>query len=61
MLAGSDGRAHQKQVKTGVRENDQVQIVDGLHAGDRVVASGSYGLPDNRKITEAKAEQSKND
>jgi hypothetical protein len=26
-----------------------------------VVASGSYGLPDNRKITEAKAEQSKND
>jgi len=31
------------------------------HAGDRVVASGSYGLPDNRKITEAKAEQSEND
>ena len=61
MVAGNDGRAHQKQVKTGVRENDQVQIVDGLHAGDRVVASGSYGLPDNRKITEAKAEQSKND
>jgi len=61
MLAGNDGRAHQKQVKTGVREDNQVQIVDGLHAGDRVVASGSYGLPDNRKITEAKAEQSKND
>jgi HlyD family secretion protein len=61
MIAGNDGRAHQKQVKTGVREDDQVQIVDGLHAGDRVVASGSYGLPDNRKITEAKAEQSKND
>jgi multidrug efflux pump subunit AcrA (membrane-fusion protein) len=61
MLAGNDGRAHQKQVKTGVRENDQVQIVEGLHAGDRVVASGSYGLPDNRKITDAKAEQSKND
>jgi multidrug efflux pump subunit AcrA (membrane-fusion protein) len=61
MVAGNDGRAHQKQVKTGVREADQVQIVDGLHAGDRVVGSGSYGLPDNRKITEAKAEQSKND
>jgi len=61
MVAGNDGRAHQKQVKTGVREADQVQIVDGLHAGERVVGSGSYGLPDNRKITEAKAEQSKND
>jgi HlyD family secretion protein len=61
MLAGNDGRAHQVKVKTGVRSDDQIQIVDGLHAGDRVVASGSYGLPDNRKITEAKAEQSEND
>ena len=58
MLAGSDGRAHQRQVKIGVREDDEVQIVDGLRAGDRVVASGSYGLPDNRKITDAKVEQS---
>jgi HlyD family secretion protein len=61
MRAGSDGRAHQVRVKTGVRSDDQIQIVDGLHAGDRVVASGSYGLPDNRKIIEAKAEQSEND
>jgi HlyD family secretion protein len=61
MLAGSDGRAHQVRVKTGVRSGDQVQILDGLHAGDRVVASGSYGLPDNRKITQAKSEPSESD
>lgn len=51
MLAGSDGRAHQKEVKVGVRQGDDVQVVEGVQAGDRVVASGAYGLPDNTKIT----------
>jgi HlyD family secretion protein len=51
MLAASDGHAHQKNVKVGIREGDSVQIVEGLSAGDRVVASGAYGLPDNTKIT----------
>jgi multidrug efflux pump subunit AcrA (membrane-fusion protein) len=50
MLAGSDNRAHQKPVKVGVRQADQVQIVEGVQAGDRVVTSGAYGLPDNTKI-----------
>ena len=50
MLAGSDNRAHQKPVKVGVRQGDQVQIVEGVQAGDRVVASGAYGLPDNTQI-----------
>ena len=50
MVAGSDDRAHQKQVKAGIRQGDQVQITEGLQAGDRVVASGAYGLPDNTKI-----------
>jgi multidrug efflux pump subunit AcrA (membrane-fusion protein) len=40
-------------VKTGIREADRVQIVEGLRAGDRVVATGAYGLPDNSKITTA--------
>ncbi len=50
MLVGSDNRAHQKPVKVGVRQGDQAQIVEGLQAGDRVVASGAYGLPDNTQI-----------
>jgi HlyD family secretion protein len=50
MLVGSDNRAHQKPVKVGVRQSDQVQIVEGVQAGDRVVASGAYGLPDNTRI-----------
>jgi HlyD family secretion protein len=50
MLAGSDNRAHQKPVKVGVRQGEQAQIVEGVQAGDRVVATGAYGLPDNTKI-----------
>jgi len=59
MLAGADGRAHQRAVKVGVRQGDDVQILEGLQAGDRVVAAGAYGLPDNTKITvEQAAEKS---
>jgi multidrug efflux pump subunit AcrA (membrane-fusion protein) len=57
MIAGSDGRAHQKTVKTGIRTQSQIQIVEGVRSGDRVVGSGAFGLPDNSKIAEATAEQ----
>src|ERR1700686_5215790 len=50
MVAGSDNKAHQKTVKTGIRRGDQVQILDGLAEGERVITSGAYGLPDNTKI-----------
>ena len=50
MLAGSDGQAHQRAVRVGIREGDRVQILEGLKAEDRVVGSGAYGLPDNTKI-----------
>jgi multidrug efflux pump subunit AcrA (membrane-fusion protein) len=62
MVVGSDSRAHQKDVKVGIRDQDRIQIVEGLQAGDRIVASGAYGLPDNSKITTAQANsQSKNE
>ena len=50
MLAGADGVAHQKAVKVGIRNGDDVQIVEGVSAGDKVVSSGAYGLPDKTKI-----------
>jgi HlyD family secretion protein len=65
MIAGADGRAHQKAVKLGIRSGDDVQIVDGVTANDKVVATGAYGLPDKTKIkieaAEAPAEGSKAD
>ncbi len=60
MLAGSDGRAHQKAVKLGIRQDADVQIVEGVTAGDKVVANGAYGLADNTKIkVEASGESPK--
>ncbi len=56
MLSGADGRAHQKVVKLGIRNGDDVQIVDGVSASDKVIASGAYGLPDNTKIKMEAAE-----
>jgi HlyD family secretion protein len=50
MLVGVDGRAHQQAVKAGIRQGDQVQVLEGVKAGDRVVGAGAYGLPDNTKI-----------
>jgi HlyD family secretion protein len=50
MVAGSDGRAHQRDVKVGVREANDVQIAEGLKPGENVITTGAYGLPDNTKI-----------
>ena len=50
MLAGSDGRAHQKAVKLGIRNGNDVQILEGVVPSDKVVAVGAYGLPDKTKI-----------
>jgi len=58
MLAGSDNKAHQKTVKTGVRQGEEMQILEGVAEGDRVVATGAYGLPDNTKIRAEAAEGS---
>lgn len=59
MVVGSDNRAHQTAVKTGVRDGDRIQIVDGLQAGERVIISGAYGLPDKTRVTLRAANESK--
>ncbi len=50
LVAGSDEHAHQKIIKVGIRNGDRVQIVSGLNAGEKVIASGGYGLPDKTQI-----------
>ncbi len=50
MIAGTDGKAHQKAVKLGIRQDDDVQILEGVTEADKVVSTGAYGLPDNTKI-----------
>jgi len=50
LLAGSDGQAHQKTVQVGIRNAEFTQIVSGINAGDPVIISGGYALPDKTKI-----------
>jgi multidrug efflux pump subunit AcrA (membrane-fusion protein) len=54
----TDQCALPRPVKIGIRDNetDRVQIGEGLKEGDKIVASGAYGLPGNSKIVEAKPE-----
>ena len=50
VLAGSDSHAHLKTVQAGVRNAEFTQIVSGVIAGDPVISSGGYALPDNTQI-----------
>ena len=50
MVAGSDNVAHQKNVQLGIRGVIETQIKSGLNAGESVITSGGYGLPDKTKI-----------
>lgn len=51
MLAGTDGLAHEQDVKVGVRNGSEVQILDGVKPGDNVITEGALGLDDKSKIT----------
>jgi HlyD family secretion protein len=50
LLAGSDGHAHLKTVQAGVRNSEFTQIVSGVIAGEPVITTGGYALPDNTQI-----------
>lgn len=54
-----DGVAHQRKVKTGVRQSGIVEIVDGLQGGELVAVDGAAFLTDQAKVTvqEAPANQ----
>jgi HlyD family secretion protein len=51
MLAGSDRKAHQTDVKVGIANKEFAQILSGVKQGDQIIASGGYALPDNTKIS----------
>jgi HlyD family secretion protein len=50
MVAGADGLAHERAIKAGIRSGDDVQILSGINAGDRVITQGALGLDDKAKI-----------
>jgi hypothetical protein len=50
LLAGSDEKAHQKTVQLGIRNSDLAQIAGGINAGDPVITTGGYAVPDGTQI-----------
>jgi HlyD family secretion protein len=61
MVVGSDNRAHQTSVKLGVKQGDEVQIVEGLQAREKVVTVGAYGLPDKVKVNVEKSNEAEHE
>jgi len=50
LVAGTDKKAHEKPVQLGVRNPELTQITGGVNAGDPIVVSGGYALPDGTAI-----------
>lgn len=50
MVINSQGKAETKEVKTGIQNGQEVQIIAGLNAGEQVISQGAYGLPDKTKV-----------
>lgn len=62
MTVDKDNVVHETKVKTGIKNGDKVEILEGLSEGDTVVTEGNYALPDGTKVEVAKdAEKQGND
>ena len=55
MVISSDGTAHRKPVKIGIRLPDDTQILSGISPDDMVISSGGYGLDEGTKVKVGKA------
>jgi RND family efflux transporter MFP subunit len=44
IVVDSQNKPHQKSLKLGIRDGDNVQVTEGLEAGERVVTVGAYEL-----------------
>ena len=56
---GADDKVEQVEVKTGARRRGEVEIVEGLAAGERIVVEGTVKLRPGAAIAEAKAPEVK--
>ena len=58
VIDAKSSEAHLREVKTGIQNAQQVQIMSGLNPGEVVVSEGAYGLPDKTKVKVEKANAS---
>lgn len=50
MVIDADNVAHQREIETGITDGNEVQVIRGLKAGERVVTSGAYAMDDGTKV-----------
>ena len=50
LIAGADNHAAVKTVQIGIRGKERVEIASGINAGDKIITSGGYALPDKTQI-----------
>jgi len=50
LIAGDDGKAHQKAVTTGIERQGTVEITKGIKEGDKVISEGGFQLDDGAPI-----------
>jgi multidrug efflux pump subunit AcrA (membrane-fusion protein) len=49
-MVARDSKAEERFVELGLEEGDQVEIIDGLAAGDRLIINGQHMLADGDPI-----------
>jgi multidrug efflux system membrane fusion protein len=55
LVAGGDNKANQTLVQLGVKNAEFTQIVSGINAGDPIITSGGFAIPDGTAIRVEKA------
>ena len=60
VMLAMDGRARRWSIQMRVRTATEVEVTDGLAAGDLVITHGQYALPDGAAITFTRADVSGN-
>lgn len=58
-VVGESGKANRAQVRTGLRTNGRIEIVDGLRPGQKVVTEGVVKLSDGMQVRVAGAQNAR--
>lgn len=59
MTVDKENVAHETEVEIGLKTKDEVQIVEGLEDGDKIVIEGNLGLPDGTRVEEKENDAAK--
>lgn len=49
-VLGADGKAHRREVEIGLASTDEVQVLSGVEASEKVIVKGQSGLPDGAAV-----------